>query len=70
MSEATAMTYSQILKSERKKRRLTVEKMAELLDVSYTSIITWENGKHYPDAVRRKVIKDTLGIDLPERSRA
>ena len=78
MNEQTAKTkrlngvprprYSTLLRDARKSMGLTVEKMAEFLDVSYTSVIQWENGKVYPDAARRVLIKKKLGIDIPERS--
>ncbi|MBR3688919.1 MAG: helix-turn-helix transcriptional regulator [Lentisphaeria bacterium] len=67
-TDASRPRYSAMIRKARKDMGITVEKMAEFLDVSYTSVIQWENGKVYPDAVRRAMIKDKLGIDLPERS--
>ena len=47
---------------------LTIEEMAEVLDVSVTSVSCWERGKASPDNERRAIIRDKLGIEFPERS--
>jgi len=60
--------YNVILRAKRKSMGLTIEKMAEKLDVSVNSLAMWELGKIYPDAKRRRIIRDVLGINIPERS--
>ena len=49
---------------------LTIEEMAELLDVSVTTLGMWERGKSYPDSSHRRVIGAVLGLTIPERSYA
>lgn len=61
------MKYNDVLKEERKKRKLSIEAMSELLGVSPTSYGLWERGKVYPGEAWLVAIRNELGIVLPER---
>ena len=64
------MGYSEQLKSEREKRGLSLERMAELLCTNPKSVGQWERGQAYPGEVSRWLIEDKLGIRLQERGKA
>ena len=57
-----------LLRKTRKSMGLTIEEMAEHLDVSPTTLSLWERGKSYPDANHRATINSIIGISIPERS--
>jgi DNA-binding XRE family transcriptional regulator len=51
------MDYSNLIKSLREKLILTQSELAELLEVSFSSVNRWENKKHEPTIkVKRKII--------------
>lgn len=54
------------IRAERKRRRMTIEELAETLEVSVNSLSNWERGVRKPDEVNRWVIQNKLGIVLPE----
>lgn len=56
------MSFAEQLKKARKERKMTIEKFAEYLDVSYSSIFNWEHGKLAPNEEMRKRIEKILGI--------
>ncbi len=56
--------YSELLRSERKARKLTLEGMAEPLGVEPVAIGTWERGKAYPNEDSIAKIKAATGIEL------
>ena len=56
--------YAELLKQERKTRKLTQEKMAELLGVEPGVYGTWERGRIYPANDSVVKIRKTLGIEL------
>lgn len=56
--------YSQLLKAERKARKLSQEKMAELLGVEPVAVGTWERGKAYPNEDSIRKIRAATGIEL------
>ncbi len=50
------MTYAEALKHLRKRMHYTQEELAELLNVSFTSVNRWENGKYEPTMkIKRKL---------------
>lgn len=52
------MDYSKIIKELRKKLILSQSELAKLLDVSFSSVNRWENGKHEPTIkVKRKIVE-------------
>lgn len=59
--------YSQLLKASRKARKLSQEKMAELVDVSPVVYGLWERGKTYPSDESVEKINQALGIGLGVR---
>ena len=59
--------YAELLKQERKARKLTQEKMAELLGVEPVAVGTWERGKAYPNEESIAKIKAATGIELGVR---
>ena len=56
--------YAELLKQERKARKLTQEKMAELLGVEPVAVGTWERGKAYPNEDSIRKIREATGIEL------
>lgn len=52
------MDYSLLIKKLREKLMVSQVEMAKLLDVSFTSINRWENGKTTPVYIaRRKIVE-------------
>ena len=50
------MNYSKLVKKLRKKMILTQTELADLLEVSFSSVNRWENGKYEPTIkVKRKL---------------
>ena len=43
------MTLGEIIKAERKKKKLTQKQLASLCGASHTSICEWEHGSHHPN---------------------
>ncbi len=52
------MTFSDHIKSLRKKTLLTQTEFAQKLGVSFTTVNRWENGKAFPNLSTMKKIKD------------
>ena len=52
------MKISQLLTSYRKKNKLSQKVMAKLLGVSQSQISQWEKGKHKPNMLREKSIRE------------
>lgn len=50
--------WSQLLKDIRNKLLLSQMEMADLLEVSFSSINRWENGKHEPTIKVKRKIKE------------
>ena len=58
IEKVNKMDYRKLIKELREKLILSQEEMAIVLDVSFTSINRWENGKTIPTIkVRRKIVK-------------
>lgn len=52
------MDYSELIKELRKKLIISQSELANLLDVSFSSVNRWENGKHEPTIkVKRKIVE-------------
>lgn len=52
------MEYSNLIKMLREKLILSQTELANLLDVSFSSVNRWENGRHEPTIkVKRKIVK-------------
>jgi putative transcriptional regulator len=50
--------YLELIKELRKKLILSQSELAKLLDVSFSSVNRWENGKHEPTIkVKRKIVE-------------
>lgn len=56
--------FSERLKKERKKQKLTQQELAERLHVSRTSISNWEVGRNYPDLETLILLSDVLSVSL------
>lgn len=54
--------YSEILRAERKKRKMTLEDMAEYLGISSITVGLWERGKVHPNEDNQRLIREKLGI--------
>ena len=54
--------YGELLRAERKARKLTLEGMAELLGVEPVAIGTWERGKAYPNEDSIRKVRAATGI--------
>ena len=51
------MKYAKLIKSLREKLIISQTELAEILEVSFSSVNRWENGKHQPTIkVKRKII--------------
>ena len=52
------MKYSNLIKMLREKLILSQTELANLLDVSFSSVNRWENGRHEPTIkVKRKIVE-------------
>ena len=52
------MDYQRLVKKLREKLILSQQELAELLEVSFSSINRWETGKHEPTSkVKRKIVE-------------
>lgn len=58
------MELSEKLKKLRADKKITQEKLAEVLHVSRTTISSWENGRSYPDLQMIVVISDYFDTSL------
>lgn len=52
----------QLLRKERLKQRLTVKKLAELVELNVSTIASYENGVRKPSVRRWEALKEALGI--------
>jgi len=51
------MDYQRLVKKLREKLILSQQELAELLEVSFSSINRWETGKHEPTTkIKRKIV--------------
>jgi len=60
-----------LTRSIREAGRLTQERLARELDVSFATVNGWERGRHRPiPSLERRLIEiaDKLGLDVPEMS--
>jgi|SRR5690554_2127642 len=56
--EVKNMKYSNLIKMLREKLILSQTELANLLDVSFSSVNRWENGRHEPTIkVKRKIVE-------------
>ena len=52
------MDYSKLIKRLREKLILSQTELANLLEVSFSSVNRWENGKHEPTIkIKRKIVE-------------
>lgn len=52
------MEYSNLIKKLRQKLILTQSELADLINVSFSSVNRWENGKHEPTTkIKRKIVE-------------
>lgn len=61
------MDYQRLVKELRIKLILSQQELADLLNVSFSSINRWETGKHKPTIkVKRKIVElcEANGIDM------
>lgn len=61
------MDYSKLIRDMREKLILSQYELAKLLEVSFSSVNRWENGKHEPTIkVKRKIVElcEANHIDL------
>ena len=60
------MSFADNLQYARKKKGLTQEALAEMLDVSRQAVSKWEQGDGWPEAEKLLVLSDILDISLDE----
>lgn len=60
------MTIGRKLKQARLKKELTQENVANILNVSRTTISNWEIGRSYPDLESVVALSDLYNISLDE----
>lgn len=58
------INYGLAIRQERKRRHMSIEEMAEFLEVSTISLGAWERGKVVPKESTKKLIREKLGITL------
>jgi transcriptional regulator with XRE-family HTH domain len=58
------IAYGAAIRKERKRRNMSIEEMAEYLDVSTISLGAWERGKVVPKESTKTLIREKLGITL------
>lgn len=51
-----SVSYTYIIKTLRKKLNLSQEQLARMLNVSFSTINRWENGKSQPSQMARELI--------------
>jgi putative transcriptional regulator len=66
------MDFQRLVKKLREKLILSQQELAELLDVSFSSINRWETGKHKPTIkVKRKIVElckvNKIGLEEKEK---
>lgn len=52
------MEYSKLIKELRKQLIISQSELANLLDVSFSSVNRWENGKHEPTIKIKRKLND------------
>ena len=60
------ISLSEKLKSLRKEKNVSQEKLAEYLGVSFQAVSKWENGNTYPDILLLPDIARFYGITIDE----
>lgn len=60
------MEINQVIKENRKKQNLTQEDLAELLNVSRSTISSWETERSYPDLEMVLALSETFGISVDD----
>lgn len=60
------MNISEEVKNQRLKNNWTQEQLAEMLNVSRSTVSSWEVGRNYPDLGTIVAISDLFGISLDE----
>ena len=60
------MSFAENLKQLRKKRQLSQEELAEMLDVSRQAVSKWELGDSTPDMDKLVLLGELFGISLDE----
>lgn len=63
------MNIGQVIKNKRLELNYTQEQLANLLNVSRSTISSWEVGRNYPDLETIILISDLLNISLDELMR-
>jgi DNA-binding XRE family transcriptional regulator len=57
--------YAKLIKKLREKLILSQSELASILDVSFSSVNRWENGKHEPTIkVKRKIVEICKGNNI------
>lgn len=60
------MSIAEIIKRERKTKKLTQEQLGKLLNLSHDTISLWEKGKSLPDLETAKKLAIIFDITLDE----
>lgn len=60
------MNISEEIKNQRLKNNLTQEQLSEILNVSRSTVSSWEVGRNYPDLETIVAISDLFNISLDE----
>lgn len=58
------MNIGDKIKEQRLKKELTQEQLSDLLNVSRSTVSSWEVGRNYPDLETIVAISDLFGISL------
>lgn len=65
------MNYSKLIKALRERMILSQSELADLLEVSFSSVSRWENGKHEPTIkAKRRIVQlcKENEIEMEERN--
>lgn len=65
MNEVGSRTVGKKIADARKRKGLTQQQLADILETSKASVSNWERGKHSPDGAAPR-LEDELGITLSE----
>ena len=59
-------TFAEILRTERKARKLSQRKLAALAGVAYQTVVGWELGLFEPKLSNAAAITDVFGLTIDE----
>ena len=60
------MTVGQCINAVRKRKKMTVQQLADESDISINTIVSWMYHDHHPDIVLLCSVADALNVTLDE----